>query len=93
MSKTIIALGPEQEAAPPVLKIRLPLPHRLNCFIRLWLIKFLVSILYAADRLIHPPPPSIRPTLIKKYPCRPHLLTRIFYPPNYNPSDKTLLPL
>jgi len=93
MSKTVIALGPEQEAAPPVLKICLPLPHRLNCFLRLWAIKILVSILYTADRLIHPPPPSILPTIVRRYPCRPDLQTRIFYPPNYDPASKLLLPL
>ena len=89
MSKTLGALAREQ--APPLLKVRLPLPHRLNCFIRLWFLKVLATVAYAVDRFLHPPPPSIYPTLVKRYPCRPALQTRIFYPPNYKPGD--LLPL
>lgn len=89
MSETLIAL--EQEGAPPLLKVRLPFPHRLNCFIRLWALKILASIIFTLSRLIYPPPPSLRPTLIKRYPCRPGLQTRVFYPPNYKSGD--LLPL
>jgi acetyl esterase/lipase len=89
MSETLIAL--QQESAPPLLKIRLPFSHRLNCFIKLWLLKILAPVAFALDRLIHPPPPSSRPTLIKRYPCRRSLQTRIFYPPNYKSGD--LLPL
>ncbi|KAI1077925.1 alpha/beta hydrolase fold protein [Whalleya microplaca] len=89
MSETLIAL--EQEGAPPLLKVRLPLPHRLNCFLRVWALKLLATIVYAVDRLIHPPPASIHPTLIKRYACRPALQTRVFYPPSYKSGD--LLPL
>ncbi|KAI0007585.1 alpha/beta hydrolase fold protein [Xylariaceae sp. FL0662B] len=89
MSETLIAL--QQESAPPLLKVRLPLPHRLNCLLRLWALKALVFVVYAIDRLLHPPLPSLRPTLIKRYPCRPALQTRVFYPPNYRAGD--LLPL
>ncbi|KAM7215994.1 Alpha/Beta hydrolase fold [Rhypophila decipiens] len=92
LTDTAIAPGPDAEAPPPVLKILLPLPHRLNCFLRLWLLKFLATVFYALDRLMHPPPPSIRPTLIKHYPCRPKLQTRIFFPPNYSSLSGTLLP-
>lgn len=81
----------EREDAPALLKVRLPLPHRLNCFIRLWILKFLAYIAYKADRVVHPPPPSIFPTLIKSYPCRPALSTRIYYPPDY--KSGALLPL
>ncbi|KAH9884262.1 alpha/beta hydrolase fold protein [Xylariomycetidae sp. FL2044] len=89
MSKTLIAL--EQESAPPLLKIRLPFSHRLNCFIKLWALKVLASVFFAVNRLIYPPPPSQRPTCKKRYSCRPALETRIFYPPAYKP--KNLLPL
>ncbi|KAL9105949.1 MAG: hypothetical protein Q9227_008942 [Pyrenula ochraceoflavens] len=89
MSETLSAL--QQEGAPPLLKVRLPLPHRLSCFVKLWTLKFLALILFAIDRIINPPPPSQRPTLIKRYSCRPALEVRIFFPPNYNPKD--LLPL
>ncbi|KAI0178172.1 alpha/beta hydrolase fold protein [Pestalotiopsis sp. NC0098] len=86
---TLIAL--EQEDAPPLLKVRLPLPHRLNCFLRLWILKALAFVFYKAHRLLYPPPSSIYPTLIRNYPCRPNLPTRVFYPPNYKPGDS--LPL
>ncbi|RWA12323.1 hypothetical protein EKO27_g2794 [Xylaria grammica] len=88
MSESLIAL--EQEV-PPLLKVRLPFPHRLNCFIRLWLLKALATIVFAIDRFLHPQPPPLRPTFIKTYPCRPALQTRVFYPPNYKPG--ALLPL
>lgn len=77
----------ERDDAPALLKVRLPLLHRLNCFIRLWILKFLACIVYAVARLVHPPPSSIRPTLVKHYPCRPALQTRIFYPPDYKSGD------
>ncbi|KAI0431600.1 Alpha/Beta hydrolase protein [Xylaria sp. FL1042] len=89
MSETLIAL--EQESAPPLLKIRLPLPHRMNCFIKLWAFKILASIVFAIERILYPRPVALRPTLTKYYPCRPSLQTRIFYPSNYKPGD--LLPL
>ncbi|KAL9623220.1 MAG: hypothetical protein Q9160_002535 [Pyrenula sp. 1 TL-2023] len=89
MSETLIAV--QQEGTPPLLKIRLPLPHRLSCFVKLWTLKILASILFAVDRIIHPPRPPLRPTLTKRYPCRPALQVRIFYPPDYNPEK--LLPL
>ncbi|KAK6065309.1 hypothetical protein SCUP515_11291 [Seiridium cupressi] len=89
MSETLAALA--QEDAPPLLKIRLPLPHRLNCFARLWALKILASIVYAVARLIYPPSSSISPTITKRYSCRPALQNRVFYPPNYKSGD--LLPL
>lgn len=89
MSKTLAAL--EQEGAPALLKVKLPLPHRLNCFIRLWILKFLASTVYASHRLLYPPPVSINPTLVKRYTCRPALQTRHFYPPSYKTGD--VLPL
>ncbi|KAH6648801.1 alpha/beta hydrolase fold protein [Truncatella angustata] len=89
MCETLAAL--DHEGAPPLLKIRLPLPHRLDCFLKLWIFKFLVFIVFAVDRLLHPAPPSLRPTLIKRYPCRPALHTRVFYPPVY--KSGALLPL
>ncbi|TVY36956.1 Arylesterase [Lachnellula subtilissima] len=49
------------------------------------------SIVFAVDRHLNPPPPSLRPTLINFYPCRSKLQTRVFFPPNYKPGE--LLPL
>ncbi|KAM7206558.1 Alpha/Beta hydrolase fold [Naviculisporaceae sp. PSN 640] len=96
LTEKALALGSEQDMAPPpVLKIRLPFPHRLNCFIRLWLLKLLVRIAYNLDRLIYPPPLSIGPTAIRYYPCNPKgvkLQARIFFPRNYSSAYKALLP-
>lgn len=89
MSETLSNL--EQEGTPPLPKIRLPFSHRLNCFIRLWIFKFLASLFFAVDRFLHPPPLSLRPTLIKHYPCRPRLQTRIFFPPDYEPGKLLML--
>lgn len=89
MSENLTALA--QGKAPPLLKVRLPFPHRLNCFVRLWALKILAHLVYTADRLLHPPPSSQSPTLIKSYSCRPALRTRIFFPPSYKSGD--LLPL
>lgn len=89
MSKTLVALAKEEGL--PLLKVRLPFSHRVNCFIRLWILKTAASIAFAIARILHPPPPSLRPTLIKYYPSRPALQTRIFFPPNYKSGD--LLPL
>lgn len=83
MSNGLIALG--QEDAPPLLKIRLTLPHRLNCFIRLWILKALVWVVSPIDELLHPPLSS--PTLVKSYPCRPGLQTRVFFLLNYKAGD------
>lgn len=79
------------ETAPPLLKVALPFPHRLNCFIRLWLLKIAASTVFTINRLLYPPPKALRPTFCKRYSCRPTLETRIFFPPNYNAG--TLLPL
>lgn len=89
MSETRAVL---EQDVPALLKVRLPFPHRLNCFIRLWILKFLVILYYAAERFIHPPPSWTYPTLVKCYPCRRALHTRIFYPPGYQAGDR-LLPL
>lgn len=89
MAEALVAL--EREDAPALLKVRLPLTHRLNCFIRLWILKFLAYIAYNVVRLVQPPPTSIRPTLVKPYSSRPGLPTRIYYPPNYKSGN--LLPL
>ncbi|KAJ5673616.1 Alpha/beta hydrolase fold-3 [Penicillium longicatenatum] len=78
---------------PPLPKERLPLPHRLNCFIQLWLLKCLASVYFLYLRLFNPPKPGTQPTLIKRYACRPTLETRIFYPRSYNPGQRELLPL
>ncbi len=71
------------EGVPPLLKVTLPFPHRLNCFIRLWLFKFIVYIVISIHRLLYPSDSAFNPTLLRSYPCRPSLQTRIFFPPNY----------
>jgi acetyl esterase/lipase len=77
------------EAPPPLIKLRPPFPHRVNCFFRIWSFKLAASILFPLVRLIEPPGPETRPTLIKKYPCRPRLECRVFFPSNYE-SGKSL---
>ncbi|KAJ5915925.1 hypothetical protein N7454_010832 [Penicillium verhagenii] len=77
----------------PLPKERLYLSHRLNCFFRLWLLKFLATLYFLYLRLFHTPQPGTQPTLTKRYACRPTLETRIFYPLSYNPAERQLLPL
>ncbi|PLB33246.1 alpha/beta hydrolase fold protein [Aspergillus candidus] len=78
---------------PPLPKERLSLAHRLNCFLQLWLLKSLAKLYFLYLRLIHPPPPGTKPTLTKRYACRPALKAHIFYPRTYDPSKRQLLPL
>ncbi|KAK7952872.1 hypothetical protein PG988_013566 [Apiospora saccharicola] len=80
MAQAIAAVG--EGIISPILKVRLPFLHRLDCFIKIWILKTLARLAYEAHKALHPPSPSIRPTLIKRYPCRPSLQTRIFFPPN-----------
>ncbi|KAK9317384.1 Alpha/Beta hydrolase protein [Lipomyces starkeyi] len=80
------------ESPLPLLKVRLPLPHRVNCFLRLWLFKIVANIFFLFQSLFNPHAPATRPTLVKLYPCRPMLENRIFFPPNYHPGER-LLPL
>ncbi|KAJ5852671.1 alpha/beta hydrolase fold protein [Penicillium soppii] len=84
--------SPKQEiivAPPPLIKVRPPLSHRAKCFLLIWGFKVAAKTLFPLIRLIEPPEPETRPTLVKKYPCRPHLECRIFFPPNYE-SGKSL---
>jgi acetyl esterase/lipase len=69
----------------------MPYSHRLNCFIRLWFFKLVVCIVFVIHRLFYPQPAAFRPTFVKRYPCRPTLRNRIFFPPGYRPGE--LLPL
>ncbi|PYH89589.1 alpha/beta-hydrolase [Aspergillus ellipticus CBS 707.79] len=75
----------------PLLKVRLPLPHRLNCFLRLWALKCLAALYFFYLRVFKPAPAWTRPTLVRRYPCRPMLTTRVFFPPDYAPGK--LLPV
>ncbi|KAJ5272432.1 Alpha/beta hydrolase fold-3 [Penicillium angulare] len=78
----------------PVLpKERLSLLHRTNCFLQLWLLKSLAAVYFLVLRLIKPPQPGTKPTVTKRYACRPNLETRIFYPRSYDPAHRELLPL
>jgi acetyl esterase/lipase len=81
------------KTVPPLPKERLSLPHRLNFFFQLWLLKSLAAIYFLYLRLVNPPQPGTQPTLTKRYACRPTLETRIFYPRSYNPAQSQLLPL
>ncbi|CAI7585030.1 unnamed protein product [Penicillium discolor] len=78
---------------PPLPKELLSLPHRLNCFLQLWLLKSLAALYFLYLRFFNPPQPGSQPTLTKRYACRPTLETRIFYPRSYNPAQRQLLPL
>ncbi|KAK8137392.1 alpha/beta hydrolase fold protein [Apiospora sp. TS-2023a] len=80
MAQAIAAVG--EDMISPILKVRLPFLHRLDCFVKIWILKALARLAYEAHKVLHPPSPSIQPTLIKRYPCRPSLQTRIFFPPN-----------
>lgn len=76
---------------PPLLKIRLPLSHRINCFLRLWSFKILAISFFAVRRFLYPLGPATQPTLVKYYRCRPGLECRIFFPPGYKAGKR--LPL
>ncbi|KAJ5153868.1 Alpha/beta hydrolase fold-3 [Penicillium coprophilum] len=78
---------------PPLPKERLSFPHRLNCFLQLWLFKLLASLYFLYLRLVNPPQTTTQPTLTKRYACRPTLETRIFYPRSYDSAKHQLLPL
>lgn len=77
--------------APTLVKVQLSLPHRLCCFICLWLAKLAAGLIFPLIGFFHPLPLATRPTLINKYSCRPRLGCRIYFPPNYEPGQ--LLPL
>lgn len=81
----------EEATIPPLLKIRLPFLHRLECFVRLWAFKLIVSATIGFDRLFHKPPSSLRPSIVTRYPSRPDLQTRVFYPTTYKSGE--LIPL
>ncbi|KAM3065595.1 hypothetical protein ACMFMF_010817 [Clarireedia jacksonii] len=86
MSTTLASLA--QEGAPPLLKVRLPFTHRMNCFLRIWILKAIAYIVFTFTRLVHRPPPSLHPTLIRYYLSKPTLQTRIFFPSTYKSGDK-----
>lgn len=93
MSGALQKLGDSiaDESFDPLPKDLLPFSHRLNCFIWLWLCKLIASIFFIFRRTFYPSPAATRPTLLKRYPCRPRLQNRVFFPPNYKAGD--LLPL
>ncbi|KAJ5394382.1 Alpha/beta hydrolase fold-3 [Penicillium crustosum] len=76
---------PMENPIPPLPKERLSLPHRLNCFLQLWLLKSLAALYFLYLRLFNP--------LNQRYTCRSTLETRIFYPRSYNSAQRQLLPL
>ncbi|PYH73217.1 alpha/beta hydrolase fold protein [Aspergillus vadensis CBS 113365] len=79
------------ESPPPLWKVRMPFWHRVDCFIRLWLLKSLAAIYFYCRRLVRQPPRRYQPTFVRRYPSRPMLNTRIFFPPNYRAGER--LPL
>lgn len=89
MSANRIAI--EEGTVPPSLKIRLPFSHRVNCFLSLWAMKALATLLFTIDRAVRPLPPALQPTVVKRYPCRPSLQTRLFYPDRHKAGE--LLPV
>lgn len=68
---------------PPLPKVRLSLAHRIGCFIQLWFFKGLLNAVFFIIKLVWPSSPSTRPTFVRRYPCRPNLECRFFFPPNY----------
>ncbi|GKZ36873.1 hypothetical protein AbraIFM66950_008106 [Aspergillus brasiliensis] len=81
----------DAESPPPLWKVRMPFWHRVDCFIRLWLLKSLAAFYFYCRRLIRQPPRRSQPTFVRRYPARPTLNTHIFFPPNHRAGD--LLPL
>ena len=74
----------------PLPKVGMPFLHRLNCFLRLWLLKLLANIYFFYQRLAQPPARGSQPTLVKRYACRAMLETRIFYPHDYRAGEELL---
>ncbi|PLB45302.1 alpha/beta hydrolase fold protein [Aspergillus steynii IBT 23096] len=88
-SATIMATG-TADYPEPLPKVGMPFLHRLNCFLRLWLLKLLANTYFFILRLVFPPSPGSQPTLVKRYACRAMLETRIFYPRDYRAGEKLL---
>lgn len=79
------------DCLPPLPKARLSLSHRLGCLVQLWIFKWLASVYFFVRGFTSPASPATRPTLLKRYPSRPNLECRVFFPPNYEPCKE--LPL
>ncbi|KAH8807121.1 alpha/beta hydrolase fold protein [Xylogone sp. PMI_703] len=71
------------EIPPPMPKVLFPLSNRINWCLKLYLCKVLASIYTFFQRHFDRSTPTSWPTLVKRYPCRPMLENRIFFPPNY----------
>ncbi|CRG83537.1 hypothetical protein PISL3812_00889 [Talaromyces islandicus] len=71
------------EGLPPLPKKQSSILHRLNCFVSVWLLKSIARIFFIVARFFFRPNSTNCPTLIKRYPCRPDLETRTFFPPDY----------
>jgi len=83
-------MASEELKSNPLLSIQPPLTARLIYFLKLWGLKLLSTLGFTIIRLFKPPPKAIQPSIIKAYPCRPHLRNRIFIPKS-RPGE--LLPL
>ena len=97
LNPSAVAIGEKEssELAPPpaadtkrLTRAQIPLLDRLQCFIKLWLFKSLVSTYLSLIRLIL----IIRrnnttgPTYTKIYPIRPTQLNRVFIPKSHKPG-------
>ncbi len=58
--------------------------------LQLWFVKILINIVTSFRKWFGNRPPALRPTLVKRYPCRPMLENRIFFPPNYEGHNRRL---
>ncbi|KAJ5090823.1 hypothetical protein N7532_009507 [Penicillium argentinense] len=70
--------------------VQFPFPTRFVWCLKILLFKA-ATIIFALFRRRHNPTPvSTKPTLVKRYLCRPMLNNRIFFPPQYQPGNKPI---
>lgn len=77
---------------PPMPKTQSPLSWRFNWFLKLYFYKIAASIVFFFERRFSRSSSDPSPTLTRRYPCRPMLEHRVFFPPQYQSSER-LLPL
>lgn len=76
----------------PMPKVRFPLTDRIKWAVTLYLCKAIEAIYSPAMRYLNRSINYPNLVMVRRYPCRPTLENRIFYPPDYRSGDG-LLPL
>jgi acetyl esterase/lipase len=64
---------------------------RIAYFLQIWALKIATNLGFALLRFLKPGPAESHPTIVKAYPCRPHLRNRIFIPRSHKAGE--LLPV